>query len=109
MSGPEFTLFGKKPMGYIVNMNSGNLEGTWQVWIEIYSYLVIIRRRKAAKCKKRENTYFIFLIILRMKTPRLRNKSNGSALGMQIRIRIQEGKNDPPKNIKREEILIFEV
>jgi hypothetical protein len=35
VSGPEFTLFGKKPMGYIVNMNSGNLEGTWQVWTAI--------------------------------------------------------------------------
>jgi hypothetical protein len=38
-----------------------------------------------------------------MKTPRLRNKSNGYALVMQIQIRIQEGKNG-----KREEILMFE-
>ena len=31
VSGPEFSVLGKKPLGYIVDMASGNLEGTWQV------------------------------------------------------------------------------
>ena len=33
MSGPEFSLnpFGKKPTGYIVSMESGELSGTWNV------------------------------------------------------------------------------
>ena len=33
VSGPEFSLnpFGKKPTGYIVSMESGELSGTWNV------------------------------------------------------------------------------
>ena len=34
VSGPEFSVLGKKPLGYIVDMASGNLVGTWQVKIE---------------------------------------------------------------------------
>ena len=31
VSGPDFSPFGQKPTGYIINMETGNLDGTWQV------------------------------------------------------------------------------
>jgi len=31
VSGPEFGLRALKPMGYIINMDTGNIDGTWQV------------------------------------------------------------------------------
>ena len=31
VSGPEFAIFPKKPTGYIIDMDSGSLSGTWNV------------------------------------------------------------------------------
>ena len=31
MSGPEFTPFGKKPAGFILSLETGQLEGSWNV------------------------------------------------------------------------------
>ena len=35
VSGPDFNPFGVKPTGYIVDMETGSVDGTWQVKFQV--------------------------------------------------------------------------
>ena len=39
VSGPDFNPFGVKPTGYIVDMETGNVDGTWQVELTIFLWV----------------------------------------------------------------------